>query len=81
MLSFEVKNLAAAKRFVKKLHRVKLVPSLGDVATTISHPAFSSHAYLSPAERKRVGVTDGLIRVSTGIEDIEDIIEEFRRAL
>jgi cystathionine beta-lyase/cystathionine gamma-synthase len=69
------------KRLVKKLRRVRLVPSLGDVATTISHPAFSSHAYLSPADRRKVGVKDGLVRVSTGVEDIDDILEEFRRAL
>ncbi len=81
MLAFELPSLAAAKRFVKRSRLVRLVPSLGDVATTVSHPARSSHAALTPAERRRVGVTDGLVRVSTGIEDIEDLIEEFRRAL
>jgi len=81
MLSFELPSLAAAKRFVRRSRLVRLVPSLGDVATTVSHPARSSHAALTPAERRRVGVTDGLVRVSTGIEDIDDLIEEFRRSL
>jgi len=82
MLSFEVRGgLPAAKKFVRALERIKLLPSLGDVQTTISHPARSSHAYLSPAERAAAGVTDGLIRVSTGIEDVEDILADLGQAL
>ncbi|MBI2931059.1 MAG: aminotransferase class I/II-fold pyridoxal phosphate-dependent enzyme [Planctomycetes bacterium] len=81
MLSFDLGGWAAAKRFVKACRLVRLVPSLGDVATTMTHPARCSHAYLTPEERRRVGVGEGLIRVSTGVEDIEDILEEFRRAL
>ena len=81
MLSFELKDIAAAKRFVARAKLVKLVPSLGDVATTMSHPARSSHAYLSREEREAVGVRDGLIRVSVGIEDVADVIEDFKNAL
>ncbi len=81
MLSFEVKDLTAAKRFFAGAELVKLVPSLGDVATTASHPARSSHAYLPRAEREAVGIRDGLIRVSTGLEDIADLIEDFKKAL
>ncbi len=81
MLSFELKNLAAAKKFVARAKLIKLVPSLGDVATTISHPARSSHAYLSREEREAIGVHDGLIRVSVGIEDITDLVEDFKNAL
>ena len=82
MLSFEVRGgLAAAKKFVRALERIRLLPSLGDVQTTISHPARSSHAYLSPAERAAAGVTDGLIRLSTGIEDIQDILADLGQAL
>jgi cystathionine beta-lyase/cystathionine gamma-synthase len=81
MLSFEVKDLLAAKRFVARTELVKLVPSLGDVATTMSHPARSSHASLARAEREAMGIRDGLIRVSTGLEDIRDLLEDFKNAL
>jgi cystathionine beta-lyase/cystathionine gamma-synthase len=81
MLSFELRGgLAGAKKFVRALERIKLLPSLGDVQTTISHPARSSHAYLGPSERAAAGVTDGLIRVSTGIEDVQDILADLGQA-
>ena len=82
MLSFEVKGgLKAADRFVRSCKLIELVPSLGDITTTSSHPARSSHAYLSPAARAAMGVTDGLIRISTGIEDVADILEDLSSAL
>jgi cystathionine beta-lyase/cystathionine gamma-synthase len=82
MLSFELKGgLRAAARFVKACRLIELVPSLGDVTTTSTHPARSSHAYLSPAERAELGVTDGLVRISTGVEDVADILEDLRQAL
>ena len=82
MLSFDLKGgLAAAKRFVRACRLIELVPSLGDVTTTSTHPARSSHAYLSPADRAALGVTDGLIRISTGIEDVEDILSDLDQAL
>jgi cystathionine beta-lyase/cystathionine gamma-synthase len=82
MLSFEVKGgLKAADRFVRSCRLIELVPSLGDVTTTSSHPARSSHAYLSPAAREAMGVSDGLIRISTGIEDVGDILDDLSLAL
>lgn len=82
MLSFEVKGgLKGADRFVRACRLIELVPSLGDVTTTSSHPARSSHAYLSPKDRAAMGVTDGLIRISTGIEDVDDILEDLSQAL
>jgi cystathionine beta-lyase/cystathionine gamma-synthase len=82
MLSFDLKGgVPAVKKFVRALERIRLLPSLGDVQTTVSHPARSSHAYLSAAERAAAGVTDGLIRVSTGIEDVKDIIDDLDQAL
>jgi methionine-gamma-lyase len=82
MLSFEVKGgLKAADRFVRACRLIELVPSLGDVTTTSSHPARSSHAYLSPKAREAMGVTDGLIRISTGIEDVADLLEDLSCAL
>ena len=82
MLSFELRGgLRAASRFVKACRLIRLVPSLGDVTTTMTHPGRSSHAYLSPAERASLGVTDGLIRLSTGIEDLDDILGDLAQAL
>ncbi len=82
MLSFEVRGgLRAADRFIRACALIELAPSLGDVTTTSSHPARSSHAYLGPAERAAVGVTDGLIRLSVGIEDARDILEDLAQAL
>ena len=82
MLSFELKGgLSAARKLIRALKLVALVPSLGDVATTCTHPARSSHAYLSPRERAEVGVTDGLVRISTGIEEVEDILTDLKQAL
>lgn len=82
MLSFELRGgLKAAARFVKACRLIRLVPSLGDVTTTMTHPGRSSHAYLSPAERVSLGVTDGLLRLSTGIEDVDDILRDLSLAL
>jgi cystathionine beta-lyase/cystathionine gamma-synthase len=82
MLSFEVRGgIKAADRFVRGCRLIELVPSLGDVTTTSTHPARSSHSYLSKADREAVGVTDGLIRISTGIEDVDDILEDLSQAL
>jgi methionine-gamma-lyase len=82
MLSFELRGgIKAADRFVRACRLIELVPSLGDVTTTSTHPARSSHSYLSAAERASIGITDGLIRISTGIEDVADILEDLSQAL
>jgi len=82
MLSFDLRGgIRAADRFVRACELIELVPSLGDVTTTSTHPARSSHSYLSKADRAAVGVTDGLIRISTGIEDVDDILEDLSQAL
>lgn len=82
MVSFDLKGgLKAADRFVRACRLIELVPSLGDVTTTSTHPARSSHSYLSKADRESIGITDGLIRISTGIEDVDDILEDLSQAL
>jgi cystathionine beta-lyase/cystathionine gamma-synthase len=79
MLSFVMRG--DPRRFVRRLRLVEMVPSLGDVATTITHPWTSSHAYLPEAERLRLGVTRNLIRVSAGVDDVRDVIADFKQAL
>jgi len=82
MLSFELRGgLKAADRFIRACRLIALVPSLGDVATTSSHPARSSHSYLPRSAREAMGVTDGLVRLSTGIENAADILEDLSQAL
>lgn len=82
MLSFVIRGGGkASKNFVRALELVEMVPSLGDVTTTITHPWTSSHAYLPEKERMRLGVTESLIRVSAGIDDVRDVMEDFDQAL
>jgi cystathionine beta-lyase/cystathionine gamma-synthase len=71
----------AVDRLIGALQLVRLAPSLGDVATTVSHPARTSHRGLSVAARQRLGIGDGLLRISAGIEAIDDLVADFAQAL
>ncbi len=82
MLSFELKEGArAAERFFKRAQLPIPAPSLGGVETLMTLPAKTSHAGLSPQERRAGGISDGLIRISVGIEAVEDLLEDFQQAL
>jgi len=82
MLSFELKEgLEGGKSFMNKIRFCTLAPTLGDVDTLILHPASMSHINISKEVRLRNGITDGLIRVSVGIEDVEDIIEDLEQGM
>ena len=82
MFSLELEGgLDAADRFIRGLADVRLAPSLGDVATTVSHPALTSHRSLSRQQREALGVGDGLVRVSVGIEALDDLRGELDVAL
>lgn len=82
MLSFELKGgLDAAERFIKNTSIPIVAPSLGGVETLITRPATTSHSGLSYEDRRKLGITDSLIRVSVGIEATEDVVEDFERAL
>ena len=82
MLSFELKGgVEAAERFIQNTTLPVIAPSLGGVETLITRPATTSHVGLSPEDRQRLGISDGLIRVSVGIEATEDLIEDFEQAL
>jgi cystathionine beta-lyase/cystathionine gamma-synthase len=83
LLSFELAggDRDAAFRFLNALRLCVRAPSLGDIYTIAIHPATSSHRELSPARRERLGVSEGLIRLSCGIEDVEDLYEDLDAAL
>lgn len=82
MLSIDLKGgESAVYKLFHNLKSIKLVPSLGGVATTTSYPAKTSHRSLNDEELQRAKISKGLIRISTGLENIEDIEKEFERAL
>ncbi len=81
MISFELGSLDAAARFLKRVKLCALAESLGGVETIITHPATMTHASIPQEQRARIGITDGLVRISVGIEDVEDIIADIDQAL
>lgn len=82
MLSFEIDGgRDAVARFLGGLRMIRFAASLGDVSTTVSYPAMTSHRGIAPEERLALGIGDGLIRVSTGIESLDDIIHDLARGL
>jgi len=81
MLSFEIKgSLKEAKKFVESLEIFSLAESLGGVESLIELPYLMTHASLTEEERKKTGINETLIRVSVGIEDVDDLIEDMERA-
>ena len=80
MLSFELLDLDTAILFTRKLNLVKSAMSLGGVESTLCSPSLTSHSKISKAERENLGIFDGLLRFSIGIEDSEDIIDDLNQA-
>ena len=81
MLSFDLGTRAAAGRFLGALKVFLNAESLGGVESLASHSATTTHAALSDAERAAVGITEGLVRLSVGIEDKQDLIADLEQAL
>lgn len=81
MVSFDVGSLEAARKVLESVKLCTLAESLGGVETLISHPATMTHASVDEAKRLRLGITDGLVRISVGIEDTDDIIADLDQAL
>ena len=81
MISFDLGSLENAGAFLKKVRLCSLGESLGGVETLISHPASMTHGSIPEEERNRLGVTPGLVRISVGIEDAEDLLEDLDQAL
>lgn len=82
LLSFELDGPASrAEEFAQRVRIPTVAPSLGGVHTLLTRPASTSHAGLSRADRERLGISEGLLRLSVGIEATEDLLEDFRQAL
>jgi cystathionine beta-lyase/cystathionine gamma-synthase len=81
MLSFDLGSLDAARRLLNQVKLMALAESLGGVETLISHPATMTHASVPIERRQAIGITDGLVRISAGIEDIDDLTEDLTQAL
>jgi len=81
MISFDLGSYDAAKRFLDRLEVMSLAESLGGVETLISHPATMTHASVPAERRAALGIGDGLVRISVGIEDREDLLADLQRGL
>ncbi len=81
MITFETGSLGNAKKLLKNVRVCSLGESLGGVETLISHPATMTHAALGEKGRKAIGITDGMVRISVGIENVEDIVDDLGQAL
>lgn len=81
MVAFDVGSLAAAKIVLESVKLCTLAESLGGVETLISHPATMTHASVDPEKRNRLGITDGLVRISVGLEDTDDLLADIDQAL
>jgi len=81
VLSIRTKNKEIAHNFMKKVKFAAVAVSLGGVETIVSYPVTMSHAAMPKEEREKHGITDELIRISVGLEDVEDLIEDFDNAL
>ena len=81
MLSFDLGSLEAARRLLNSVHLHALAESLGGVESLISHPATMTHASVPADKRQALGITDGLVRISAGLEDIEDLKADLVQAL
>jgi cystathionine beta-lyase/cystathionine gamma-synthase len=82
MLWFEVEGgVKAGKKLMDSVELCTLAENLGSVETLITHPVTMTHAALGAKGRKAIGITDGMVRLSVGIEDVEDLIADLREAL
>jgi cystathionine gamma-lyase/cystathionine beta-lyase/cystathionine gamma-lyase/homocysteine desulfhydrase len=81
MLAFDLGSLDAARALLNGVRLMSLAESLGGVETLISHPATMTHASVPPERRAAIGITDGLVRISAGIEDIADLLDDLEQAL
>lgn len=81
MISFELEGgKKQAQEFLNALALIKIAVSLGDAETLIQHPATMTHAVVPPEERERMGISDSLVRLSVGLENVEDLMADLEQA-
>ena len=81
MVTIDLGDRQRADTFIRRLQHIPFAPSLGDVATTLSHPSTTSHRGQDPDRLARLGITPGLVRLSIGLEDANDLWKDFDQAL
>jgi cystathionine beta-lyase/cystathionine gamma-synthase len=81
LISIELGSLERARILLESVRLMSLAESLGGVETLVSHPATMTHASVPPERRREIGVTDDLVRISVGIEDVDDLREDLAQAL
>ena len=82
ILTFELKGgIESGRKFLNGLKMLSMTNNLGDSRSIASHPASTTHSKLTEAERNEVGITPGLIRISVGLEHVDDIVEDILQAL
>jgi cystathionine gamma-lyase/cystathionine beta-lyase/cystathionine gamma-lyase/homocysteine desulfhydrase len=81
MIAFETGSLGNANKMLRKVRVCSLGESLGGVETLVSHPATMTHAAVGEEGRRKIGITDGMVRISVGIEDVDDIVADLDQAL
>ena len=81
VISFELKENYDIKKFFKSLHLIALAESLGGIESLVCHPATMTHASIPYEIRQKVGITDGLIRLSVGIEHVDDLLSDLEQAI
>jgi O-succinylhomoserine sulfhydrylase len=81
MLAFDVGSVEAGRRFLERVQVAARAASLGSTKTLVVHPASITHTQLTSDQRESIGITDGMVRVSVGIEDLDDLIADFEQAL
>ncbi len=82
IVAFEIKGgIDSGRKFLDNIKMCSLSANLGDTRTIVTHPASTTHGKLSEEDRLEVGITDGLVRVSVGLEYVEDIINDLKQAL
>ena len=74
-------DLAGTRRFLENTHLFALAESLGGVESLINHPALMTHASVPEEQRQKLGITDSLVRLSVGVEDVRDLIDDLKGAL
>jgi methionine-gamma-lyase len=81
MLCFELRSMDAALRLLTRVRLIKMAVSLGGISSTITHPASMTHNLIPREQREQAGITDGMLRFSVGIEDVNDLIRDLQNAL